>query len=97
MKHPKPWTVKRYEMHTRLYYIEDANGEIVQDDFLGDETALEIVAAVNSRERLVEALKLADGLVKHINQTCTNDSVLAGITYSASIGIEQALSEGSEP
>ena len=57
MKHPKPWKVKKYAMNDRYYYIEDAAGNIVQDSFLGNELALEIVAAVNSREKLVEALK----------------------------------------
>lgn len=60
MKHPKPWKVSPYALVKHLWFIEDANGGIVLDNIRDQPTALEIVAAVNLREKLVEALKKID-------------------------------------
>lgn len=54
MNHPKPW--KAHETRHSGTFIQDANGLHV-GEMSDHATALEIVSAVNSREKLVEALE----------------------------------------
>lgn len=61
MNHPKPWKAPSQSNNPLMGYIQDADGGFIATQ-LDPATALEIVAAVNSREKLVEALKDATSL-----------------------------------
>lgn len=87
MNHPKPWKAPSQSNNPLMGYIQDADGGFIATQ-LDPATALEIVAAVNSREKLVEALK---GIVEQCNDSewSENETVLA-VKDSA----QKALSEG---
>ncbi len=64
MKHPKPWTVYNYAAHSPDYWqILDACGTIVLRG-VKQQTALEIVRAVNAHEALVGALRALEAMVR---------------------------------
>lgn len=88
MKHPKPWKVTR----------ADGGGVWVKDDEgnhipglgvkLEPTTALEIVAAVNSREKLVEAAK---ELIRVVDSDSVEPVEMARCRFD---DLREALSEG---
>lgn len=96
MKHPKPW--KAYAVQGTGtppdWAVDDANGNMVVylsvgiDDVSPEPLAIEIVAAVNLREKLVEAAK---ELIRVVDSDNVEPVEMARCRFD---DLREALSEG---
>jgi hypothetical protein len=92
-RRPLPYkAVKVYTGTPNAWQVQDANEWAVANR-IDEETALEIVQAVNGREKLVEAL---EHIIKYWNRG-ENNGAMSDALYHMIETAEQALSEGGSP